>query len=357
MDQQEPLEAGEDGTFDLGDPSPPPSPTKPVTIPVARTQDAAGNDSEAPAAPESELSGSPPIADDWEKVDLQVVAGNGSTAAGGTGSPPTEEPLEEFKDAIEIKPQSCTETSAGGGGVKGEPARPAPSAERPATVIAAGLASVRLPMGYDRREGRLGEGDPADSDGEEEFHDAHDSGPGMVKDATKAREMKELGNGHYRNREFEDAVDYYTMALHYCPEDEEHKKDKAVYLANRAQGHLQLEEYDTVVDDCTAALELDPRYVKALLRRQQANERLEKYDLAVEDAKGVLEIDPSSRSAKESVARLEKLQHEKNEKMKEEAIGKLKELGNSFLGNFGLSLDNLKTKQDPETGAYSISFG
>ena len=47
---------------------------------------------------------------------------------------------------------------------------------------------------------------------------------------------------HYKNREFEDAVDYYTMALHYCPEGEEHNKDRAVYLANRAQGHLQLEE-------------------------------------------------------------------------------------------------------------------
>lgn len=47
---------------------------------------------------------------------------------------------------------------------------------------------------------------------------------------------------HYRNKQFEDAVDYYTMALHYCPEDEEHKKDRAVYLANRAQGHLQLKE-------------------------------------------------------------------------------------------------------------------
>lgn len=47
---------------------------------------------------------------------------------------------------------------------------------------------------------------------------------------------------HYKNAEFEDAVDYYTMALHYCPEDEAHKKDRAVFLANRAQGHLRLEE-------------------------------------------------------------------------------------------------------------------
>lgn len=37
--------------------------------------------------------------------------------------------------------------------------------------------------------------------------------------------------------------------------------------------------------------------------------------------------------------------------------GKLKEIGNSILGNFGLSLDNIKTKKDPETGSYNISFG
>lgn len=53
---------------------------------------------------------------------------------------------------------------------------------------------------------------------------------------------------HYRIKEFEDAVDYYTMALHYCPEDDEHKKDRAVYLANRAQGHLQLKEVSVTTE-------------------------------------------------------------------------------------------------------------
>lgn len=45
---------------------------------------------------------------------------------------------------------------------------------------------------------------------------------------------------------------------------------------------LSLHQYEAVVDDCTAALELNPRYVKALLRRAQANEKLEKYDVALE---------------------------------------------------------------------------
>ena len=47
---------------------------------------------------------------------------------------------------------------------------------------------------------------------------------------------------HYKSGDFEDAVDYYTMALHYCPEDGECVKDRAVYFANRAQGHLRLKE-------------------------------------------------------------------------------------------------------------------
>lgn len=69
---------------------------------------------------------------------------------------------------------------------------------------------------------------------------------------------------HYKSGEFEDAVDYYTMALHYCPENDESQKDRAIYLANRAQAHLRLEEvsmaaksnnllyrYNQLLENCT----------------------------------------------------------------------------------------------------------
>ena len=37
-------------------------------------------------------------------------------------------------------------------------------------------------------------------------------------------------------------------------------------------------------------------------------------------------------------------------------LGKLKEVGNKILGKFGMSVDNFKMVQDPETGGYSIKF-
>ena len=37
-------------------------------------------------------------------------------------------------------------------------------------------------------------------------------------------------------------------------------------------------------------------------------------------------------------------------------LGKLKDLGNSVLGRFGMSLDNFKAEKDPTTGSYSVSF-
>ena len=78
---------------------------------------------------------------------------------------------------------------------------------------------------------------------------------------------------------------------------------------------------------------------------------------ADQDAKTAAALDPSDKGLVAAVSRLEKASAEKLEKQKEEMLGKLKDLGNSVLGKFGLSLDNFKAVKDPNTGSYSISFG
>ena len=70
----------------------------------------------------------------------------------------------------------------------------------------------------------------------------------------------------------------------------------------------------------------------------------------------VVELDSTNVVAVATVKRLEPIVEEQREKMKEEMMGKLKDLGNMVLGNFGLSVDNFQMVQDPETGGYSINF-
>ena len=104
-------------------------------------------------------------------------------------------------------------------------------------------------------------------------------------------------------------------------------------------------------------------YMRARLNRTAREEKGED-DLygALDDAKAALEADggntskPSSREAMDTIRRLEPVVKERQEKQKEEMLGKLKDLGNMFLGNFGLSCDNFKMEQDPNTGGYSVKF-
>jgi len=140
------------------------------------------------------------------------------------------------------------------------------------------------------------------------------------------------------------------------PPPHPHGQKLAIYYANRAACCLHLNRPEDCVEDCTVAILLHPKYVKAYLRRASAHEASERTEEALKDAKVALDLDPRSAAARREVSRLQKVEDERLEKLKEETLGKLKDLGNSLLGNFGLSLDNFNAVQDPSTGSYSISF-
>ena len=103
------------------------------------------------------------------------------------------------------------------------------------------------------------------------------------------------------------------------------------------------------------ALELDEAYIKPRFQRMTILREEEEYEEAVADAKKIEEFDPTFRGIRQTITELERLQKEKFDKMKDEVVGGLKQLGNMFLGNFGMSLDNFAMNQNQD-GTYNVQF-
>ena len=112
---------------------------------------------------------------------------------------------------------------------------------------------------------------------------------------------------------------------------------------------------DGAVADCSRSLELDPEYARPLQRRAELHERAERLDEALEDWKRLLELRPDCGEARRAVVRLPPQIAERNERLKSEMLGKLKDLGNMFMRPFGLSTDNFQMEQN-EAGGYSVKF-
>lgn len=100
---------------------------------------------------------------------------------------------------------------------------------------------------------------------------------------------KEHGDASYKNANFEEAVGHYTKCLDQLSKKGQSGSDLALKAyANRAACYKQISNFDGVISDCTAVLEVDPQNVKALIRRAQAFEGVERYRFALQDVKTVL---------------------------------------------------------------------
>ncbi|KAJ9529493.1 hypothetical protein QJQ45_013833 [Haematococcus lacustris] len=174
--------------------------------------------------------------------------------------------------------------------------------------------------------------------------------------AARAEALKAEGNILYADGQYDAASSKYQEAIQAAPTSPAYARNRAVYLANLAACDLQAKAYQEAVEACTGALQEDPSYSKALARRFTAYEALEDLDHALQDAQQMLQLDAGCGWAKAAVARLEPAVKAKNEKLKEEMLGQLKNLGNTILGKFGMSLDNFKAEKDPQSGGYSIKF-
>ncbi|CAO1635850.1 unnamed protein product [Sympodiomycopsis kandeliae] len=81
-----------------------------------------------------------------------------------------------------------------------------------------------------------------------------------------AQTLKTQGNKKYQDKKYEQAIELYTKAIAAHPQ--------AVFYSNRAACHALLKKPKEVIEDCNAALELNPTYSKPLSRRATAAKQL-----------------------------------------------------------------------------------
>ncbi|KAI8882816.1 TPR-like protein [Backusella circina FSU 941] len=176
----------------------------------------------------------------------------------------------------------------------------------------------------------------------------------------EAAEYKKAGNLHFGKGEYEQAITEYENALFVCPESVH--KERSIYFSNIAACYLKQDEYKKARDMCNQALKLDPQYTKALLRRAQANEKLDTSSSlsdALQDYTQLKKLVHDTYTLSQCQRALRDLPSRikaKQEREKEEMMQKLKDVGNTLLGKFGLSTDNFQFQQDPTSGGYSMNF-
>ncbi|CAE6005182.1 unnamed protein product [Arabidopsis arenosa] len=90
-----------------------------------------------------------------------------------------------------------------------------------------------------------------------------------------ANEAKLEGNKLFGNGVYEEALLKYELALQFAQEVLESEELRSICYSNRAICYLKLGIYAEAIEECTKAIELNPSYTKAFVRRAEAHEKLD----------------------------------------------------------------------------------
>ncbi|KAL7055208.1 hypothetical protein AAHC03_024516 [Spirometra sp. Aus1] len=144
--------------------------------------------------------------------------------------------------------------------------------------------------------------------------------------------LKNRGNKFFKAGRYQQAVECYTEALETCPEDS--VTERATFYQNRAAALENLRQTQKAIEDCTAALELSPKYLKALSRRAQLYEKIGSLDLCLMDATACCILERFQNS--DNVLRVDRvLKRVGQEKAKEERPNLPRNLPSaSFIKNY-----------------------
>ncbi|KAG5191172.1 hypothetical protein JKP88DRAFT_271351 [Tribonema minus] len=112
---------------------------------------------------------------------------------------------------------------------------------------------------------------------------------------SRTEHLKEEGDDFYKRAQFEDAIKKYTQCIDAL--GDRHHALALKCFSNRSACYKQLSNFDGVIEDTSAVLEVEPGNVKALVRRAQAFEAIERYRYALQDVRTVLAMPPDQVGA------------------------------------------------------------
>ncbi|PAV21144.1 40S ribosomal S7 [Pyrrhoderma noxium] len=129
-----------------------------------------------------------------------------------------------------------------------------------------------------------------------------------------AENFKEQGNDYYKGKRYREALGFYTQGIDAKPEN---SKLIEALLCNMAACNLELQNFRSVLRDCSAAITLNSRQSKAYYRSAQALMALGRPDEALDACQRCLEFDPDNLGVKALGERARKLQEAKEKKERE----------------------------------------
>ncbi|KAJ0172427.1 hypothetical protein K1T71_012400 [Dendrolimus kikuchii] len=113
-------------------------------------------------------------------------------------------------------------------------------------------------------------------------------------DRAEAERLKNEGNELMKKDKYREALDKYTRAIELDPRN-------SVFFCNRAAAHFKLNEHETAVADCMAALAIQPDYGKAHGRLGLALTALDRHREARAAFARASQLEPENESYKQNL--------------------------------------------------------
>ena len=116
-----------------------------------------------------------------------------------------------------------------------------------------------------------------------------------------AKEWKDKGNLLVQEKKFAEALECYSKAIEIDSND-------PILYSNRSLMHSNLNEFESALIDADKAIEINPNYSKAYLRRGKALEGLGRNEEALNTYHSGLEKDNNNVQLMDAIKKLEKIQ-------------------------------------------------